>query len=272
MRICTIKLEKFPYISELRSCHIASMYETRKRRAVLNVGSGAAHSEAEQSDEGRTRVFHEKLQVHGRREVCTEEEPRQNSRHERQAIAHFRPIALKEYRESFRTKDGKTVNIRFVERSDREKLKNYIRSMSERCRYNRFFASSELPAPELDRFICIDQGDLFTLFATMAMGDLETIVGEACYAFRPDVSNAECSLSVSDRWQERGIGMALLRSIEWHAASAGAERIFGDVLPSNKFMIRLARKCGYATIASPVDWRLVRCEKTIRTPHQDSSP
>lgn len=217
-------------------------------------------------------MFHEKLQVRGRRDVCIEEGHPQNSRHERHAAAELHPITLKECRESFRAKDGKTVNIRFVERSDREELKNYIRSMSERCRYNRFLSvSSELPAPELDRFICIDLGDRFTLLATIAVGDLETIVGEACYAFRPDVANAECSLSVSDRWQERGIAMALLRSVEWRVASVGAERIFGDVLPSNKFMIRLARRCGYAIVASPADRRLVRCEKTIRAPLQNSS-
>jgi GNAT superfamily N-acetyltransferase len=220
-------------------------------------------------------VFHERFQVQGSLEAFTEatnEHRRSNPRY-RHTIAGLRVRALKEYRESFRVKDGKTVNIRFVEQNDREVLKNYVRSMSERCRYNRFLsASSELPEAELDRFTCLGDDDRFTLVATTAIGDLEAIVGEASYVVHSNVLSVECSLSVSDRWQELGIGMALLKSVEYRAASVGAERIFGDVLPSNKFMIRLARKRGYAAVTSPVDLRLVRCEKTIRAPHHDGSP
>jgi acetyltransferase len=220
-------------------------------------------------------VFRERLQVQGGREARTEttSEHRRSGPRERHTIADLRVRALKECRESFRVKDGNTVNVRFVGQSDREALKNYVRSMSERCRYNRFLsASSELPEAELDRFTCLGEDDRFTLVATTAITDLETIVGEASYAVHSNVVGVECSLSVSDRWQELGIGMALLKSVEYRAASVGAECIFGDVLPSNKFMIRLARKRGYAAVTSPVDLRLVRCVKTIRALHHDGSP
>jgi acetyltransferase len=179
---------------------------------------------------------------------------------------------LKEYRENFRAKNGDTVNVRFVEQGDREELKSYIRSMSERCRDNRFLsASSELPPSQFDRFICLGEDNCFTLVATTWVDGCEAIIGEACYALHPDTLSVECSLSIGDPWQEIGIGTGLLRSVESRTASIGVRRIFGDVLRSNKFMIRLARKCGYAVVLSPIDWRLVRCEKATGAIHQDSS-
>jgi GNAT superfamily N-acetyltransferase len=172
---------------------------------------------------------------------------------------------LKESPFSFRAKNGNSVNVRLVEQSDRDALQNYVRSLSQRSRYNRFLsASRELPGPELDRFLDIGRDKRFAVVATMTVDSLETIIGEACYAFSADMSSIECSLSIGDRWQALGIGTSLIRGMEHRATSMGAMRMFGDILRSNKFMIGLARKCGYTSLVSPVDWRLVRCEKKVR--------
>lgn len=166
---------------------------------------------------------------------------------------------------SFRAGNGNSVNVRLIEPNDRDELQSYVRSMSERSRYNRFLsASRELPVSELDRFLDMSRHNWFALVATTTVDGLETIIGEVCQAFDADMSSVECSLSIGDRWQGLGIGTSLLRSIECRAASMGARRMFGDILRSNKFMLGLARKCGYASIVSPVDWRLVHCEKKIR--------
>jgi len=136
---------------------------------------------------------------------------------------------LQQYSDQLRTKSGNPVTVRFVEPRDREELQNYIRSLSQRSRYNRFLgAMSELPKSELERFIHIGEADRFTVVATMLVDGFETIVGEARYAFHADNNAIEFGLSIDDRWQGHGIGKALLKNLECRAASFGATRIFGD--------------------------------------------
>jgi RimJ/RimL family protein N-acetyltransferase len=178
---------------------------------------------------------------------------------------------LKQYSDVLRAKGGNAVKVRFVEPGDREELQNYIRSLTARSRYNRFLgAMSELPKAELERFIHVGVADRFTVVATMPIDGFETIVGEARYAFHQETSSVEFGLSIDDRWQGHGIGLALMKNLECRAASLGAERIFGDTLRSNTSMIGLARKSGYVLANSPGDWKLVRVEKEIHVEPQES--
>jgi GNAT superfamily N-acetyltransferase len=103
----------------------------------------------------------------------------------------------------------------------------------------------------------------------MTIDGVETIVGEARYAFQPATASFEFGLSVDDRWQGHGIGAVLLRNLQCRAAAFGAQRLFGDTLRSNDAMIGLARKSGYAFTHSPGDWKLVRFEKHIDVAPQE---
>jgi GNAT superfamily N-acetyltransferase len=107
------------------------------------------------------------------------------------------------------------------------------------------------------------------VLATLRVDSHETIVGEARYAFDLDTASIEFGLSIDDRWQGHGIGKALLKNLECRAAAFGAGRLFGDTLRSNDAMIRLARRSGYAFMASPGDWKLVRFEKPIDAEPRD---
>ena len=175
---------------------------------------------------------------------------------------------LKQYSDLLRSRSGNAVTVRFVEPRDAEALQAYFRSLTTRSRYNRFLgAISELPPAELDRFIHIGEADRFSVVATMNVDGIDTIVGEARYAFDTDTDNFEFGLSIDDRWQGHGIGKALLGNLECRAAAFGAKRVFGDTLRSNDAMIGLARKSGFAFTNSPGDWKLVRFEK-----HLDVAP
>jgi GNAT superfamily N-acetyltransferase len=169
---------------------------------------------------------------------------------------------LKQYSDVLLTRTGKPLTVRFVEPRDAEALQNYFRSLSVRSRYNRFFgAMSELPADQLDHFTHPGEDDRFSVVAMMTVDGIDTIVGEARYAF--DTASFELGLSVDDRSQGQGIGPALLSNLECRAAALGAEHIFGDTLRSNDAMIGVARKAGYAFVPTPGDWKLVRFEKHI---------
>jgi GNAT superfamily N-acetyltransferase len=177
---------------------------------------------------------------------------------------------LRQHSDLLRLRSGKTLTVRFVEPRDAEALQGFFRSLSVRSRYNRFLgAMSELPQTELDHFIHVGEGDRFSVIAVMAIDGIETIVGEARYAFDVDTASFEFGLSIDDRWQGQGIGSALLRNLECRAAAFGAKHLFGDTLRSNDVMIGLARRSGFAFTNSPGDWKLVRFEKHIgRAPQE----
>jgi GNAT superfamily N-acetyltransferase len=171
---------------------------------------------------------------------------------------------IRQHSDVLRLRSGGSVTVRFIEPRDAQALQGYFRSLSVRSRYNRFLgAMSELPQTELDHFIHVGEGGRFSVIATVKVNGVETIVGEARYAFDTDTASFEVALSIDDRWHGRGIGSALLRNLECRAAAFGAKRLFGDTLRSNDVMIGLARKSDFAFTNSPGDWKLVRFEKHI---------
>src|SRR5437899_7478264 len=177
---------------------------------------------------------------------------------------------LRQHSDILRLRTGNSLTVRFVEPRDADALQGYFRSLSVRSRYNRFLgAMSELPQTELDHFIHVGEGDRFSVIAAMVIDGVETIVGEARYAFDPDTASFEFGLSIDDRWQGQGIGSALLLNLQCRAAAFGAKRLFGDTLRSNAAMIGLARKSGFAFMPSPGDWKLVRFEKHIDVAPQE---
>ena len=177
---------------------------------------------------------------------------------------------LKQYSDTLRTRQGEALTLRFVEPRDSEELQHYVRSLSSRSRYNRFFgAISELPRALLHDFTQVGERERFSVIATMMVDGFETIVGEARYAFHAETSSFEFGLSVDDRWQGHGIGTALLKNLECRAAAFGAEHLFGDTLRSNDVMISLARKSGFAFTNHPDDWKLVRFDKEIAVEPKD---
>jgi GNAT superfamily N-acetyltransferase len=171
---------------------------------------------------------------------------------------------LRQHSDVLRLRNGKSLTVRFVEPGDADALQAYFRSLSVRSRYNRFLgAMSELPHTELAHFIHVGEADRFSVIATMTIDGVETVVGEARYAFDADTDSFEFGLSVDDRWQGQGIGSALLRNLQCRAAAFGAKRLFGDTLRSNDVMIGLARKSGFGFVRNPDDWKLVRFEKHV---------
>ena len=171
---------------------------------------------------------------------------------------------LRQHSDILRLRTGNSLTVRFVEPRDADALQNYFRALSVRSRYNRFLgAMSELPRTELDHFIHVGDGDRFSVVATMLVDGIETLVGEARYAFEPDTRSFEFGLSIDDRWQGQGIGAALLSNLQCRAAALGASGLFGDTLRSNEAMIALARKAGFSFTRHPDDWKLLRFEKHI---------
>ncbi|MEO6031616.1 MAG: GNAT family N-acetyltransferase [Burkholderiaceae bacterium] len=65
--------------------------------------------------------------------------------------------------------------------------------------------------------------------------------------------SADFAIVVDDRWQHRGLGEMLLRSLLADAADAGVTALTGITLSTNTAMLRLARKLGFTLQRDPND-------------------
>jgi RimJ/RimL family protein N-acetyltransferase len=177
---------------------------------------------------------------------------------------------LRQHSDILRLRSGKSLTVRFLEPQDAGAVQDYFRSLTISSRFNRFLgAVSELPQTLLEHFIRVGEGQRFSVIATMAVDGIESIVGEARYAFDADRRSFELGLSIADCWQGQGIGSALLGNLQCRAAAFGAKRLFGDTLRSNGAMIALARKAGFAFTHNPDDWKLLRFEKQLALAPQE---
>lgn len=155
------------------------------------------------------------------------------------------------------------IAVRAMRPADAGRLQDHVRSLSRASRQNRFLGGvNELPEAELDR-ITGNGGEVFGLFAEAVVRGETLVVGEAVYAIQADRGLAEFALSVADAWQGRGVGQALIASLECRALRAGSLMLAGETLRTNEAMLALAAKSGFVTRRHPDEARLVRIEKII---------
>jgi GNAT superfamily N-acetyltransferase len=156
--------------------------------------------------------------------------------------------------------------IRTATAWDVESLGGHFRMLSPASRYNRFMgAVGNFCQIAFDCVVEGREADRFTLVAELREGSRESIIGEACYAFDREAKCGEFAISVADRWQNQGLGLALLCAVQSRAISLGHSRLFGESLNSNDRMKGLARKAGFA-FSRALDWRAVRFDKRLPGP------
>ena len=75
---------------------------------------------------------------------------------------------LRQHTDSLRLRNGKSLQVRFVEPGDADALQGYFRALTTNSRYNRFLgAMSELSKSQLDHFIQVGEDERFSVVATM---------------------------------------------------------------------------------------------------------
>ncbi len=154
--------------------------------------------------------------------------------------------------------------IRTAAVRDAEGLSAYFGALSCPSRYNRFMgAISNFSRVARDCLVHDRKADRFTLVAELRVQSREIIIGEASYGFDRAANCGEFAISVSDQWQSRGLGSALLGALQFRAISLGHFELFGETLKTNDRMKGLARRAGFAFSGSP-DWRAVRFDKKLK--------
>ncbi len=157
--------------------------------------------------------------------------------------------------------DGTTWTLRPIRPEDAEPLQTFVRELSEQSRYMRFVSAlRELPPRMLARYTQIDYDREVAFVATLQLPNplhrghpREAVIGLAHYLRNADGVGAEYALAVSDDWQRRGLGPALMQALIQAARDQGLAYIEGSVLATNRPMIKLMTRLGFQNERYPDD-------------------
>ncbi len=133
------------------------------------------------------------------------------------------------------------VHFRVAGPRDAEMIRNFINGLTVRTQFLRFFASVAPPSSGLLRGLCGAGGGADAVLA-FHQG---SVIGHCMAADKtgPDGALAsEIGLVVADRWQQHGVGTALLRAVAARAAARGARTLVMDVLPGNDRMLGMIER------------------------------
>jgi acetyltransferase len=151
-----------------------------------------------------------------------------------------------QYEEHTTTNTGVDIFIRPIRPEDASLLVELFESLSPRSVYLRFFTPMKhLPHSMLARFTQIDYDRHIALVALAESETNEKMLGVARVIIGRNLREAEFSVVVSDSWQGKGIGAALLMRCLRIAKDRGIQKVMGTVLAENTQMLALGRKLGF---------------------------
>ena len=151
-----------------------------------------------------------------------------------------------QYEEHTQTSTGIDIFVRPIRPEDAPLLVELFESLSPQSVYRRFFTPMKrLPHSMLARFTQIDYDRHIALVALPESEPAEKMLGVARAIIGRNLKEAEFSVVVSDPWQGKGIGAALLQRCLSIARERGIEKVMGTVLAENTQMLALGKKLGF---------------------------
>jgi GNAT superfamily N-acetyltransferase len=148
-------------------------------------------------------------------------------------------------------RDGRRVTVREIRADDADRLQDAIRALSVESSYARFFSPLRELSPQLlQRATHPEPGRELQLVAVIDEGAGETIIGGARYAALPAAGDCEFAVAIVDAWHGFGLARRLLETLIRCARGHGFARMEGYVLATNTRMLGLARRLGFAEMAS----------------------
>ncbi|CAG0994864.1 partial phosphinothricin acetyltransferase, partial [Methylophilaceae bacterium] len=101
------------------------------------------------------------------------------------------------------------------------------------------------------------------LIAVTEENGREVEIGVCRYIINPDGASCEFALVVSDKWQHKAIGHKLMSVLMDVARSKGLKTMEGEVLASNKNMLKLVSTLGFTITISEEDMDVKRVSKPL---------
>lgn len=160
--------------------------------------------------------------------------------------------------------DGRTITVRPIGPDDAQLESEFVRHLSVESRYKRFMSTIvELPSRKLAELTDVDQESHVALVATAEVDGGVSIVGVARYIVEPPGRSCEFAITVDDAWQGTGLAGLLMQLLIDVARSRGLATMEGEVLRSNRPMLRFARQLGFAPQARTDDRETVHIVRAL---------
>jgi RimJ/RimL family protein N-acetyltransferase len=140
--------------------------------------------------------------------------------------------------------DATSVAYHAIAPENASALQRFHHRLSERSIYLRFFAAKpELSDRKAGYFTNVDGINRFALVAVDPERPKE-IIGVVSFDREGTTERAEYAAAVEDRWQGRGLGLALTRRLIDAALKRDIRVFTGVLLPENTRMLNLLRDLG----------------------------
>ena len=161
-------------------------------------------------------------------------------------------------------RNGRTVRLRAVERSDEEELLQAFDRLGAEARYMRFMHSvREANVPRLREVLGSFPEKGLAIAATVPADDGIDIVGAASFVIGSRGDDCEFAISVVDGWAGAGLGQVLMTALVGAARTRGLREMTGFVLAENSPMLRLAGRLGFAVRRDPDDFSQCICRLAL---------
>ena len=146
-------------------------------------------------------------------------------------------------------KDGRTVTVRALRESDREKIATAVRRLDRESIYLRLFSyRNDLTEAGLDRLMQFDPKREVSLLVTIGKNADERVIGSGRYVLLDTPSarrTAEVAFVVDGDFRGQGIASRLLRHLAVVARDNGIEVFEADVLATNGPMLGVFARTGW---------------------------
>lgn len=178
--------------------------------------------------------------------------------HQRPSLHRYAHMAIHPYPSYLvsllQLSDGTNIKVRPMRPEDASIEQSFVHELSPQSKYFRFMqALNELTPQMLVRFTQLDFNRELALIAVLERTDGETELGVARYVMNPDGESCEFALVVADKWQNRGIGSHLMVALMEAAQLCGIRVMSGEILDSNRNMLKLAGDLGFSIHTSSDD-------------------
>lgn len=185
----------------------------------------------------------------------------------------YRPSAGPDYpRWSETLRDHTHVVIRPITPQDKTAERDFIEGLSMEARRYRFLGQVRCPSESLiEQFTHIDYVHEVAFVAVTPEDGHERIVGVSRYSTDEPGEVCECAVTVTDEWQNKGLGTLLMRHLIDVARARGIRRMFAIDSAENVRMQDLARYLGFDRRSDPDDATQVIHELNL-TPTLDTAP
>ena len=142
--------------------------------------------------------------------------------------------------------DGQLITVRPIGRDDAAFEADFVRHLSAESRYKRFMSTiTELSPGKLAELTDVDQVRHVALAAVVVADGRPAFAGVARYVVDATGRRCEFAIAVADAWQGSGLAGLLMQALIDVARARGLAAMEGDVLRTNRKMLRFARQLGF---------------------------